>query len=294
MLADRPYMRNTPSFPRWSSSATLVVLVVNLAVFVLQNVNHVYVQSPIERYLALSSAGLAHGYVWQLLTFQFLHWSFWHFFINSAMLFMFGRPVEMALGRGRFFEIYFFSGAMGGLLQGLLGLVFPMPFGLPTMGASAGVSGLLAMYCVLNRDQTILFMFVLPMRAWHLLIGSLLVAGFFVVVPAEPGIAHAAHLGGMLAAMGYEKWLLRRERRLFNWRSYGAVVRSRELVKTPSHKRTFWQKQNSNITDDLPPGEFISREVDPILDKISAHGIQSLTERERRILEAARAKMSKR
>ena len=139
MLADRPYMRNTPSFSRWSSSATLVVLVVNLAVFILQNVNHVYVQSPIERYLALSSAGLAHGYVWQLLTFQFLHWSFWHFFINSAMLFMFGRPVEMALGRGRFFEIYFFSGAMGGLLQGLLGLVFPMPFGLPTMGASAGV-----------------------------------------------------------------------------------------------------------------------------------------------------------
>src|SRR5205085_11531316 len=141
----------------------------------------------------------------------------------------------------------------------------------------AGVSGLLAMYCVLNRDQTILFMFVLPMRAWHLLIGSLLVAGFFVVVPAEPGIAHAAHLGGMLAALGYEKWLLRRERRRFNWRAYGAVVRSRELVKTPSHKRTLWQKQNANISDDLPRGEFISREVHPIADKISAHGTQSPT-----------------
>ena len=137
-------------------------------------------------------------------------------------------------------------------------------------------------------------MFVLPMRAWHLLIGSLLVAGFFVVVPAEPGIAHAAHLGGMLAAMGYEKWLLRRERRLFNWRAYGDVLRSRELVKTASNKRAFWQKHNAKVVDDLPPAEFISREVDPILDKISAHGIQSLTERERKILEAARAKMSKR
>ncbi|MEW6160504.1 MAG: DUF6576 domain-containing protein [Verrucomicrobiota bacterium] len=45
---------------------------------------------------------------------------------------------------------------------------------------------------------------------------------------------------------------------------------------------------------DLPSDEFISREVDPILDKISAHGIHSLTERERKILEAARAKMAKR
>lgn len=47
-------------------------------------------------------------------------------------------------------------------------------------------------------------------------------------------------------------------------------------------------------THELPPDEFLSREVDPILDKISAHGIQSLTERERKILEAAREKMAKR
>jgi len=44
----------------------------------------------------------------------------------------------------------------------------------------------------------------------------------------------------------------------------------------------------------LPPEEFLSKEVDPILDKISAQGIHSLTERERRILEAARQKMGKR
>jgi hypothetical protein len=45
---------------------------------------------------------------------------------------------------------------------------------------------------------------------------------------------------------------------------------------------------------DLPPEEFVSREVDPILDKISARGIQSLTARERRILETAREKMARR
>jgi hypothetical protein len=53
-----------------------------------------------------------------------------------------------------------------------------------------------------------------------------------------------------------------------------------------------WQRTRD--TEDLPPEEFISREVDPILDKISAHGIQSLTPRERQILERARSKMERR
>jgi hypothetical protein len=68
------------------------------------------------------------------------------------------------------------------------------------------------------------------------------------------------------------------------------------LVTTGTGRRGFWQRQKPTPTDleDIPPGEFISREVDPILDKISAHGIQSLTEHERKILEAARSKMAKR
>ena len=97
-----------------------------------------------------------------------------------------------------------------------------------------------------------------------------------------------------MAAMAYVRWILRAERRLFNWRPYRQVVRARELVHSGAVKRASWSRRPTPIPDDLPPAEFISREVDPILDKISAHGIQSLTERERRILEAARAKMSKR
>lgn len=65
-------------------------------------------------------------------------------------------------------------------------------------------------------------------------------------------------------------------------------------MSAPLPKRSFWQRSKPSEVEDLPPAEFITREVDPILDKISANGIQSLTERERRILEAARAKMAKR
>jgi hypothetical protein len=57
--------------------------------------------------------------------------------------------------------------------------------------------------------------------------------------------------------------------------------------------RRAWRNAGKPV-EDLPPAEFISREVDPILEKISAQGIHSLTERERQILEAARNKMAKR
>jgi hypothetical protein len=70
--------------------------------------------------------------------------------------------------------------------------------------------------------------------------------------------------------------------------------RPRELVTAPSG--AFWKKAKTIEVDEepLPTGDFITKEVDPILDKISAHGMQSLTDREKRILEAARAKMAKR
>ena len=70
--------------------------------------------------------------------------------------------------------------------------------------------------------------------------------------------------------------------------------RSRDLVEAHSLKRNLWQGAKGNSAEDVPAGEFISKEIDPILDKISAQGIHSLTEREKKILEAARARMRKR
>jgi hypothetical protein len=80
---------------------------------------------------------------------------------------------------------------------------------------------------------------------------------------------------------------------LFNWRPFSLKRRQRTPGRIVSKKNVPTVFNRENPTD-LPEEEFISREVDPILDKISQHGIQSLTERERKILEAARNKMAKR
>ena len=70
-------------------------------------------------------------------------------------------------------------------------------------------------------------------------------------------------------------------------------VRPREFVTTRAGKGKFWRSAANQPEEDLSTDEFVKSEVDPILDKISAHGIQSLTAREREILEKARSKMGK-
>jgi membrane associated rhomboid family serine protease len=275
-------------------SATTLLLLVNLAVFIFQNVNEVYLSWPVKPYLALSGEGLRAGRVWQLFTFQFLSAGMLHFLFNALGLWLLGRPLENMLGRARLLEVYFGSAFLGGLMQALLGLGFPAFFGGPTVGASAGVCGLLATFATLERDRTFLFMFVLPVRAWNLLLVALAIEVFFVLVPADSGVAHAAHLGGLLGGMAYVRWIVRSERRLFDWRPLRDAQPAEELVTASGAPPAIRRRREKRRDEDLPPAEFISQEVDPILDKISAHGLQSLTERERRILEKARSKILKR
>ncbi len=299
MLADRPYMRETPDHSR--RSAALGLVIANTAVYALQLAVGLLDRSgadPFQRWFALVPDDLAHGWIWQLFTFQFLHGGPLHLILNCAMLWIFGRPLEDTLGRSTFLKLYFVSGTLGGLLQVLCSWIFPFHFGSgPVMGASAGVFGLIAAFSALNWEQpiTTLVAFIIPvtMRAKYLLLimGIIAVMG---MLERSSGIAHAAHVGGMLAGLGFVRFVVQAERSVFDWNRPRRSSPRRELVKTTSSKRAFWQKETAKPADELPSAEFISREVDPILDKISAHGIQSLTDHERKILEAARARMAKR
>jgi len=131
------------------------------------------------------------------------------------------------------------------------------------------------------------------MRARTLVWISLGISIFGIIRPIG-NVAEGAHLGGLLAGIAYVKWIVQGNLS-FPWPSFRFPRRrERRLASAPSAKRSFWQQHKLPDDADLQSAEFISREVDPILDKISAHGIHSLTERERRILEAARARMAKR
>jgi membrane associated rhomboid family serine protease len=297
MLADRQYMRGDNAPTPWS--ITIVLLVFNILVFFLEysDGEGSKIQKWFMEYGALSLEGLKHGFIWQFVTFQFLHGGLPHLVLNSIGLYFFGRPLEGMLGRRDFIKLYLFSGVLGGVLQVLLSLIFPQIAG-PMVGASAGICGLVAAFSLLAPDSQIYLWFVLPIRGRYFLpimFGlTLLFLVSSIVTLTESHVAHAAHLGGILGGMAYLKWQHGLRVPLFGWPRFRRASPRRELVTTRSARTSFWRKESSKLVDDLPPAEFISREVDPILDKISAHGIQSLTERERKILEAARAKMSKR
>jgi membrane associated rhomboid family serine protease len=253
----------------------------------------------LERWLALSAEGLARGQVWRLVTFQFLHGGLLHLLLNSWALYVFGRSVETTLGRGRFLRLYLGSGVIGGLVHALGSALLPQVFGgpqVPVVGASAGLYGVIAAFAVLFPHQplTLLLFFVLPitLSARALLIASAALALIGLMLPAD-NVAHAAHLGGMLAGYVYLRWGETVRERFEAWRQRPVRRRSRELARVGTGRRSPWSRETEDWESELPPEEFIRREVDPILDKISAHGIQSLTERERRILEAARKRMSR-
>jgi membrane associated rhomboid family serine protease len=294
MLEDRDYMRQ-PAFHGPRMSFAVALLIINAVVFLIQLFASQFLRAAgIEgTYFALSLDGLEHGYVWQLLTFQFMHAGWLHLIFNSLAIFFFGRPVETVLGRSRFLTLYLSSGIIGGVVQMLFALCLPKLFGGAVVGASAGAYGLVAAFAVINWTErfTLLIYFVpVAMRGKTLLWASIALALIGIATPGS-GVANAAHLGGILTGFFFA-------RRMFhgNWPQWEFPSRRsepRKALAAAKGKKKFWSS-TAGTGEDFSTDEFLQREVDPILDKISAHGIQSLTAREREILEKARAKMAKR
>ena len=277
----------------------MLLLLVNAVAFVAQVFFSGSLQHPtnqfLDQYFALSLEGLKHGYLWQLLTFQFMHGNPLHILINCFVIFMVGRGVEEILGRKNFLLLYLSSGVVGGLFQGLAGALLKGTFADPVVGASAGGFGLVAAFAMLFPDSMFLLFFIIPMRGKFFLVVCGLLAVWGIAFPERsflgPHVADAAHLGGMLAGIFFVRYAIH-----WQWPRFrrGPTRPPRRLVKVASRDSALWGRKKDTLEEELPPEEFLSKEVDPILDKISAQGIQSLTEHERRILEAARAKMAKR
>lgn len=288
MLEDRYYMRGSRFDSRFTATVTL--LLINIAVFLAQLALLQFTRFPTDYYFALSIGGLKHGYVWQVLTYGFMHGGLLHLIFNCWAIYVFGQDVEEALGRTPFLALYFAGVVIGGLVQALAGVLIGGYYAQPVVGASAAAFGLAAAFAMLFPERVLLLFFVIPMRAKYLLLLSAGLTLYGILRPGD-GIAHFAHLGGMLTGIAFVRYAMH-----WNWHwpklSRARGEPPRRLVKVGSSSSVRWGR--SKPEEDLPADEFLSKEVDPILDKISAHGIQSLTERERRILEAARQKIVKR
>lgn len=184
-----------------SLSNAKLIIGINLAVFLLEQV------VAMDRLFGLSWAGLQRGFLWQLITYQFLHWNLLHLLVNLFGLWFAARSLEPLLGGRRFLMLYLGSGVVGGLLQILL-----VPDSL-LIGASGAVCGLIATFAALFPELriTALVFFVLPVRLQAKWLGYAIVvlSTVFLLTGFAPGIGNAAHLGGAIAGYAFVWWTRR-------------------------------------------------------------------------------------
>jgi membrane associated rhomboid family serine protease len=230
----------------------------------------------LEFIFAFNGDRFAQGFLWQPVTYMLMHDGIWHILINLLILWFFGREVEYFIGPAAFAKLYVLAGMLGGAIW--LTLNFHAQAYL--VGASAAVIGCIIAFATLfpNREVTLLVFFVLPvtLKAKYIALIAIAFDVFPILTHAQGNVAHLAHLGGALLGYIYIKGL-----------GYGVTPRWLGGLQTVEEKlrtRSEAAPPKKNLTRE----EFIRQEVDPILDKISREGMQSLTKHERQILESAK------
>jgi membrane associated rhomboid family serine protease len=151
---------------------------------------------------------------WQLVTYSFLHGNLLHLLFNMLGLFMFGSDVERLFGRRRFLVYYFASVVAAGIAQLVMSAVSGGP-PYPTIGASGGVFGILLAFGLYFPHRTILLIFPpIPMPARVFVFVYAAIELYLGVTGTQEGVAHFAHLGGMLGGfLLIRYWRLRPPRR---------------------------------------------------------------------------------
>ena len=268
--------RKPSSFTRrWTQRPRVVLLGligVNVAAFVAQIFLDAYQPGLVREYLGLSDRGVHAAYGWQFLTAIFLHDGPWHLIGNTFILYLLGRDVESIIGQRQFLFLY-----LAGAVAGELGHLFLMPSTSVLFAASGGVAAVVLAYATIlpELELTSAIFLLLPIRlkAKYLAYAALAIALWGVTLDRGGAVAHSAYLGGIVAGWFYAHLL-----------GFG---RPSILQRALRQRRADVERYRA-----MTPDQFISVEVDPILDKISREGLQSLTWAERRTLARAQEKIA--
>ncbi len=133
-------------------------------------------------------------FLWQLGTYIFLHGSLFHLIFNLFALWMFGCQLERQWGTKSFVKYFLVTGIGAGICYAV---VNPGHLG-PVVGASGAIYGILLAYGLIFPDQMIYVWFLFPIRARNFVIIFGAIELYASITGASGGIAHVAHLGGML------------------------------------------------------------------------------------------------
>lgn len=181
----------TPQGFRMLPTVVKNLLIVNLIVFLAQMVLEKYGYNNITSMCALNAIETGRFRIWQLFTYMFMHANWSHILFNMFALWMFGYVLENYWGSRRFLFYYLVCGVGAGICN----LLVP-GWGL-TVGASGAVYGILLAFGMMFPNERIYLYFIMPIKAKWFVIGYAAIELFNGMFVAD-GVAHFAHLGGML------------------------------------------------------------------------------------------------
>ncbi len=227
-----------------------------------------------------------HGRLYQLFTYGWLHADLMHLLFNLFGMWVFGSQLERVWD-SRSLIVFFMSCIVGAGVTYVLLDPFFSANQAPVIGSSGGVYGLLVAYGILFRQRKLLLLGLIPIRAGTLALLFGLFALWEGISQSQDGIAHFAHLGGMITGLlllyGPD---LGRSTRILRHRLRMQAYAKRQAGRPPSTAEPASGSSRSGLDSER---ERISQQVDELLEKISRQGSASLSPEEKRFLDVASA-----
>ncbi|MEX2175496.1 MAG: rhomboid family intramembrane serine protease [Pirellulaceae bacterium] len=286
---ERDYYRGADAGSSYTSSVAVKLIVLNCIVF-LANLFFGGPNNTLTAALTLRPDTLAEPWRWyQFLTYGFAHSpeGLWHLAGNMLGLYFFGKPLEDRFGWKEFLRFYLLAIVLGGLVWAVrswsLNSYLVANFGGGPkfgglLGASGGTVAAIILFCLLYPRATLLLMFVIPTPAW--------VAGLIIVLldmfSSRDLVAHDVHLTGALFALTY--WY-------FGWNFSRLPGMTGISTMFKSLGKAMKAKPDLRVHDPEAYYEDLDAEADKLLEKMARDGAESLSKRERRVLEAYSRRM---
>ena len=220
--------------------------------------------------LKLDSPKFSDGEYWRLFSYQFLHAGPAHFFANLLVLWYAGREIEPIVGRVNFLWLCLLANVIGGAASMAAG------GGVAVVGFSAAAAAVLSAYATvmpeLETGVSFFHLFPLRFRAKYLAFAMVLFATGCVAAGKCGSIGPAGILTGSVLGWAWARKL-----------GFGNPLWFQ--------RRRFEREQRAMRMARMSAGDFVRMEIDPILEKISQHGMQSLSRAERKVLDQGREKL---
>jgi membrane associated rhomboid family serine protease len=285
------------------TAAVQWLIVLNVALYVVQAT--VVSPADVQSTLGFASRNVGHAW-WTIGTYMFVHTGFWHLALNMYALWLFGPRLEATWGSREFVRYYVFCGLGGWFAH----LAF-VPGDVVLLGASAAVFGVMLAYATLWANEPVFVFGILPTTTRWLVvfIGALNLAGGMSDADGTNGVAYLAHVGGVVAGWLYLRAtaavsISRLRQSVSQVPDEPDDVPPRAVPKSMPRSRG---RENLQNIDDVvaqsnaavakrpprrtphaaapAPDIAHATDLDRVLDKISAHGLDSLTTDERQLLD---------